>query len=91
MKSYYDVNSSCQKYWDKLEMNPKGCRYTETRTLLLALGFVESNGAGSRIKFYHPETKKIVSLHKPHPKDMMDTGSAKDVRDVIHEFYKQKQ
>jgi hypothetical protein len=37
-------------------------------------GYVESNkGAtsGSRVKFYHPDTRAIFQTHKPHPGDVM--------------------
>ena len=86
-KTYQDLNSRCKKNWDKMYANPADCRYSETRTLLLALGFLESNGSGSRVRFYHQETKKIVLLHRPHPGDVMEVASVKDVRNALREFY----
>lgn len=45
-------------------------------------GYVESTkGAtsGSRMKFYHPETKALILLHKPHPRDEMAKASVEQV------------
>ncbi|MCR5661599.1 MAG: type II toxin-antitoxin system HicA family toxin [bacterium] len=53
---------------------PANFRYSDLRTILKHFGYIESNkGAtsGSRVKFYHPETKAAIMLHKPHPGDEM--------------------
>ena len=51
---------------------PANFRYSDLRTVMVHFGYAESNkGAtsGSRVKFYHPETKAAIMLHKPHPGD----------------------
>ncbi|MBR3861012.1 MAG: type II toxin-antitoxin system HicA family toxin [Oscillospiraceae bacterium] len=57
---------------------PSGFRFSELRRIMAHFGYLESNkGAtfGSRVKFYHPETKAILLLHKPHPGDTMVKGA----------------
>ena len=47
-------------------------------------GYVESNkGAtsGSRVRFYNPENKASMMLHKPHPGDQMVKGAVESVVD----------
>ena len=51
---------------DKLcaKPTPANFRYADLRTVMAHFGYVESNkGAtsGSRVKFYHPETKAALS------------------------------
>lgn len=31
------------------------------------IGFNKGSTSGSRVKFYHPETKAVLLFHKPHP------------------------
>lgn len=53
---------------------PANFRYSDVRSILMHFGYIESNkGAtsGARVKFYHPETKAAIMLHKPHPGDEM--------------------
>lgn len=87
-KTYDDLNSRCKKYWDRMYVRPEDCRYSETRTLLLALDFLEFSKSGSRMRFYHPETGIKVLLHRPHPGDVMEVASVKDVRNAIRPLYK---
>ena len=61
---------------DKLcaKPTPADFRFADLRKVMSYFGYLESNkGAtsGSRVKFYHPETKDILLLHKPHPGDEM--------------------
>lgn len=61
---------------DKLcvKPTPANFRFADIRKVMSHFGYLESNkGAtsGSRVKFYHPETKAVLLLHKPHPGDEM--------------------
>ncbi len=61
---------------------PANFRYSELRKVMSYFGYIESNkGAtsGSRVKFYHPETKAAILLHKPHPGDEMVKASVEQV------------
>jgi len=41
--------------------------WQELRALLLQLGYVQQEGAGSRVKFDNGNPDHLLSLHKPHP------------------------
>lgn len=65
---------------DKISMRPTPAdfRFSDLRRIMTYFGYLESNkGAtsGSRVKFYHPETKAILLLHKPHPSDVMQKAA----------------
>lgn len=50
---------------------PKDVKWSELRALLISLGFEEKQCAGSRVRFFKPETssspRRIIRLHRPHP------------------------
>lgn len=61
---------------DKLcaKPTPADFKFSELRRVMSHFGYLETNkGAtsGSRVKFYHPDTKAVLLLHKPHPGDEM--------------------
>jgi len=59
-----------QKLLDKILKSPKIFKYSELKTLLISLGYVEQNKgktSGSRVAFYNTKTQHIIRLHKPHP------------------------
>lgn len=67
---------------------PADFRYSDLRKIMTHFGYVESNkGAtsGSRVKFYHPESKAAVMLHKPHPGDEMVKASVDSVVSFLKE------
>ena len=75
---------------DKLfpKPTPPDFRFSDLRKVMAYFGYLESSkGAtsGSRVKFYHPETKAILLLHKPHPGDQM----AKAAVDSVVRFLKE--
>lgn len=57
------------KLLTKLQRKPPPVDFTwqELTSVLTALGCEVINGAGSRRKFYHTQTKRMLSLHEPHP------------------------
>ena len=67
---------------------PANIRYSEVKKVMSHFGYVESNkGAtsGSRVKFYHPETKAVLLLHKPHPEDVMPKAAVETVIQFLKE------
>ena len=59
--------SKRKKLLARLFSKPKDFEWSELRTLLTGFGYQEISGAGSRVKFYDSESNHIISLHKPHP------------------------
>ena len=61
---------------DKLcaKPTPANFRFSDLRKVMAHFGYLESNKgstSGSRVKFYNPDTKAVLLLHKPHPGDEM--------------------
>lgn len=46
---------------------PKDFSYDELTRLLRSFGYVEQQGAGSRIVFSNERLQHGIKLHKPHP------------------------
>jgi predicted RNA binding protein YcfA (HicA-like mRNA interferase family) len=46
---------------------PRDFLWGDFVTLMKQLGYQELSGSGSRKKFINPDTKHVISLHKPHP------------------------
>jgi hypothetical protein len=57
--------SKAEKLLLRLLAKPKDFSYTELKTVLGMLGYIEEQGSGSRVCF-KSNTHKI-KLHKPHP------------------------
>jgi len=60
------------KLINRLLARPKDFTYDELRKLMISLSYIEySKGmtSGSRVAFYNKETKFILRLHKPHPRN----------------------
>lgn len=67
---------------------PANFRFADLEKIMAHFGYLSSNkGAtsGSRVKFYHPETKAVISLHKPHPGDEMVKSAVDSVVDFLKE------
>ena len=59
--------SRTRKLLERLDSIPKDMTWDELRTLLLRLGFTESQGSGSRVAFHVPdEPSRTIRLHQPH-------------------------
>ncbi len=69
----------------RLLSKPKTFDWNDLRTVLQGLGYQELQGSGSRVKFYHAETKDVISLHQPHPGNDMKVGAIKDVANHLKE------
>ncbi|KAF0236478.1 MAG: hypothetical protein FD181_2706 [Prolixibacteraceae bacterium] len=59
--------TTLKKLIDRFRKKPKNFSYDELRRLLGFLGYVEKQGAGSRVVFINEKTKHKIKLHKPHP------------------------
>jgi len=55
----------------KLFSRPKDFTWQELEVLLNYYGFELFKGKGSRRKFIHKETKKMINLHEPHPSNII--------------------
>lgn len=62
---------------------PRDFTWKECCQLLDSLGFVRLEGSGSRVKFHHPRTDAMISLHRPHPGNEMKQYQMKLVRDQL--------
>jgi predicted RNA binding protein YcfA (HicA-like mRNA interferase family) len=61
--------SRAEKLLVRLLSYPKDFTYSELRTVLSSFGYVEEQGAGSRVCFKNKTHK--IKLHKPHPGNIL--------------------
>ncbi|HLP46690.1 MAG TPA: type II toxin-antitoxin system HicA family toxin [Candidatus Deferrimicrobium sp.] len=54
--------------------------YTDLKTLLESLGYKEIEGSGSRVKFFNEEIRDLILLHKPHPGNILNKATIKDIQ-----------
>jgi predicted RNA binding protein YcfA (HicA-like mRNA interferase family) len=67
-----------------LEKPPrKDLTYQELETLLLSLGYKKVAGAGSRVKFYREDGLFPISLHKPHPGNILKGYIVKEIQKIL--------
>ena len=81
--------SKKEKLKKRFLSKPKDFTYDELRSLLISLGFEESNKgktSGSRVSFIHLVSKLPIDLHKPHPKNIL---KAYQVNQILEELTKQ--
>ena len=74
--------SRFEKAKERIRKLPKDYTYTEAKYLLIQMGFEESSKAktsGSRVKFYREKEQRVILLHKPHPSDIIKTGSLREL------------
>ncbi|MBC8440288.1 MAG: type II toxin-antitoxin system HicA family toxin [Deltaproteobacteria bacterium] len=60
-----------QKLLDRLLTKPKDFRWNELESLLKQNGYQKLEGSGSRVKFYLESPRNLISLHKPHPGEIL--------------------
>lgn len=91
-KAWFEgLNSNQNELLERLYSDtlPADFRYSDMRTLLTGLGFLESNKgktSGSRVKFSHRESKEVIMVHKPHPGDEMKKYAVKGVREKLRDL-----
>jgi hypothetical protein len=54
--------------------------------LLNGFGYTEEQGTGSRVKFINYDTKSIISLHRPHPTNILKNYQIKDVIEELEKL-----
>lgn len=70
----------------RLLQKPKDFSFQELETLLIGLGYEEKKTgktAGSQKSFFHPQTKSIIRLHKPHPSPILKTYIIIDIIQIL--------
>ncbi|CAM3870671.1 type II toxin-antitoxin system HicA family toxin [Roseateles saccharophilus] len=65
---------------------PADLRWADMAALLVSMGFQEVQGSGSRCRFFHAGSQRVISLHKPHPQPEMDKAAVAQVRDFLIEL-----
>lgn len=81
--------SNLEKAKSRIRSKPKDYTYTEAKSLLSQLGFIECNKgktSGSRVSFYRKSDKLIFSTHKPHPGNVMSPGAIRDLANYLSEL-----
>jgi hypothetical protein len=66
--------SRFDKIVNKLLAKPKDFTYDELIIVMRGLGYREltkGKTSGSRVAFINDQTKHIIRLHKPHPKNLL--------------------
>jgi hypothetical protein len=78
--------SKRQKLLDRLSNKSSDFTYAELTKVLKGFGYDELQGEGSRVKFVNNITKHIISLHRPHPSNILKKYQ---IEDVIYELERQ--
>lgn len=76
------------KLFDKFMKIPplKDLTFNELETLLIHFDFEKIDGSGSRVKFIHKAKALIISLHKPHPSNILKEYIVKQVQEILKGF-----
>jgi predicted RNA binding protein YcfA (HicA-like mRNA interferase family) len=64
---------------EKLKICNNSFKWTELVSLLTALGYVQIQGDGSRVKFDNGNPDDLINLHKPHPNKEMKAYALRQV------------
>lgn len=80
--------SKAEKLLEKLkkEPPPKDFTWSDLRSLLNSLGFIEKQGNGSRVKFFHSGLCYPISLHKPHPGNELKLYVIEQLKSALDEL-----
>lgn len=63
--------SAIEKLLERFLNRPKDFTYNELIKLLKVFGYLEQQGAGSRVVFKNDKIKHNIKLHKPHPGNIL--------------------
>ncbi|MFY2510454.1 type II toxin-antitoxin system HicA family toxin [Vibrio pectenicida] len=63
--------SKHDKLLNRLLSKPKDFTWDELNKLLSSFDYELSNGKGSRRKFIHRKKNQVISLHEPHPQNII--------------------
>lgn len=75
--------SKNEKLLEKLRQASKTFNWQELQTLLTQQGYEKQEMAGSRVRFYNPQTQHLILLHKPHPENYIKGGALKAVKATL--------
>jgi len=64
----------------------KDLTFSGLKTLLTGFGFAIIEGSGSRVKFYNEQKNLLVVLHKPHPSDILNVATVRDIQEVLRQL-----
>jgi len=74
--------SKKEKLLERLKSKPKDFKYSELRTVLISLGYGESNKggtSGSSVSFININLASVILLHKPHSPDLLKNYQLKAI------------
>lgn len=71
------------KLINKLKQCPKTFKWVDLRSLLIKSGFSETQGAGSRVRFFNKKYNCAIILHKPHPGNEVKQYVIRDLRNTL--------
>ena len=80
--------SKFEKLLSRFLTKPKDFSYNELKTLLSGLGYSEmtkGTTSGSRVSFTNQQNNHIISLHKPHPSNILKRYQIDLVIDELRE------
>ena len=66
----------------RFRSRPKDFTFSELRTLLRGLGYMElttGKTGGSRVAFHNADTKHIIRMHRPHPAKQLKQYQVEEV------------
>ena len=64
----------------------KDLTFDELSTLLISCGYRKVEGKGSAVKFYHKSKDHLISLHKPHPGNILKVYLVKQIQARLKEI-----
>lgn len=67
----------------RIKSKPKDFAWDEAVTLLKGLDFIELQGDGSRVKFYHKARNCLIHLHKPHPAKILKSYVINEILNIL--------
>ncbi len=69
----------------RFKAQPSDFTWAELCSLLKGLGFEVISGSGSRYKFFRTGTGCVISIHKPHPGNVIKRYVMRDVLEKLKE------
>lgn len=81
--------SKHDKLLERLLKHPKDFTFDETQTLMAGYGYeIKKKGktSGSRRRFQSEDSEQTLTLHKPHPRNVLKPYQVKEVIDFLIEI-----
>lgn len=78
--------SKAEKALDRLQSKPKDFKWREATAILKRYGFELLNTAGSsHKKFYNQEKDILITICRPHPRDILHLYQLNEIIEVLKE------